>query len=127
MNRTITFILVLVCYSIISCMSVGKNFSQDTQWIAIGKTTQTQITERLGTPQELGVRNGTPFWNYYYIQFSLWKKISRKELQIFWKKDLTVHSYSLTKSPISDKQLYLQPSKTLQKTKGPASEGPTKP
>lgn len=101
------------------CLTLGKDFSLDTEWIVIGTTTQQKVASTLGIPQEVGVSGDKHVWTYYYFRVSVFEKTSRKELRIFWDKDLNVHSYNLTSSPVSDKQSLLLPSKQKQKSKGP--------
>lgn len=81
------------------CWSLGKKFSTDVSWIDQGKTRQTEVSKRLGIPQEMGLDSGVHFWTYYYYNVSVFEKTQRMELRIFWGPDLTVKRYVLTSSP----------------------------
>ena len=91
--------LVGVLWLFGGCLSFGKEFSTDTSWIKVKETSQSEVTQKLGVPQEIGLVSGVKFWSYYYYEFSLLEDHSRRDLKIYWNSDLTVKSYSLSSSP----------------------------
>ena len=109
----------IMALSLSSCLSLGKNFSMNTDWIEIDRTTQMQVTNTLGVPEEVGVGENQSIWTYYHIQLSLWHKIARKEIRITWNDDLTVHSYNLMQSPVTHKESWLLPASLRHSSKGP--------
>ena len=121
-HRLLFTVIMIMCLTSVGCLTLGKDFSLDTEWIVIGTTTQQKVASTLGIPQEVGVSGEKHVWTYYYFRVSVFEKTARKELRIFWDKDLNVHSYNLTSSPVSDKQSLLLPSKQKQKSKGPHQE-----
>lgn len=92
-------LLSIVCASMLilsSCLTLGTDFSTDMDWIEINKTTQSQLSMRLGVPEEVGVSSGEKMWTYYYIQHFPFVKTQRKELRIYWNANLTVKAYNFT-------------------------------
>lgn len=108
--------------SLSSCLSLGKDFSMNTDWIQLDHTTQMQVTEALGIPEEVGSNGQSSIWTYYHIELSLWHRIARKEIRITWNDNLTVHSYDLMQSPASTKESLLLPSSLRQLQQGPLSQ-----
>ncbi|MCY4380668.1 MAG: hypothetical protein OXC40_03755 [Proteobacteria bacterium] len=120
-----SFISQIVCLLVTTllltgCLSLGKDFTTNVDWLKVGKTSQQQVIERLGMPEEIGQSHNKTMWTYYYIRVSLWQKIARKELRIFWHNNQLVHSYNLTSSPTGSDESLLQPSSARQKSAGPS-------
>ena len=91
------------CALVSGCgVTAGRSFSPDLQWLKVEKTQQSEVSERLGVPQEIGVVSGVRMWTYYHYRYtySLWPlAIDRKgqELRIRWTKNLTVKSLTFTR------------------------------
>lgn len=81
------------------CISFGKEFPTDVSWIKVKQTTQSEVSKRLGVPQEMGLVSQVKFWSYYHYRFSLFEEHRRRDLKIYWNPDFTVHSFSLSTSP----------------------------
>lgn len=110
---------LLSTLNLASCLSLGKDFSMNTDWIQLNHTTQMQVTDALGIPEEVGSNGHSSIWTYYHIELSLWHKVARKEIRITWNDNLTVHSYDLMQSPASSQDSLLLPSSLRQRRQGP--------
>ena len=80
------------------CVTVGKDFKSDTNWIKEGQTKQNDVTLILGEPRSVGNASGTPTWTYGYYKYKLIGDSCTKEIKFYWKKDGTVDQFSFNSS-----------------------------
>lgn len=109
-KSTHTIMVIGIVLWLGGCVSVGKDFSLNTDWIQVNQTTQVQVADQLGVPEEVGMNGDTTIWTYYHMQISVWNKLKRKEIRIAWNPNLTVQSYNLMQSPVTTKESLLLPS-----------------
>jgi outer membrane protein assembly factor BamE (lipoprotein component of BamABCDE complex) len=81
-----------------SCMTTGKNFPSDTDWIVKDSSTEDDVELLLGAPTAVGSSGGVRTWTYGYYTYSLWSNASYKELKIYWNPNHTVQHFTFTSS-----------------------------
>ena len=96
--------LVLLIGMNVGCMTFGKQFQSNVEWIKKGETTQKDAYLVLGEPQEVGSSGGVPTWTYYFYRYKILGKDSRKEVKFYWDKDKTVSHFSFSTSFKKDLQ-----------------------
>lgn len=81
------------------CATVGAPFTfQGTDSIVVGKTTQSDITERYGRPFRVGFENGKTKWTYGYYQYRLFSESETKDLTITFSPRGVVSDYTYSSS-----------------------------
>ena len=93
-----------------ACVTRGRDFTSDTSWIKVQKTTQGDVTGVMGAPDRVGNSGGTPTWTYGYYDWSLFGESDTKELKFYFNNDRTVKDFAFNSSFPADrkKDLYLQ-------------------
>lgn len=81
-----------------SCVTQGKYFPSETEWIRANQTNQSEVRRLLGDPHFVGSSGGTPTWTYGYYNYKLVGHSATKELKFYWNQDSTVRNYSFTSS-----------------------------
>lgn len=87
-----------VAASTSACVTSGKYFGSDTNWIKSNKTSQDDVRGLLGSPFMVGNSGGSPTWTYGYYRYKLLGESFTKELKFYWNQDRTVQSYSFNSS-----------------------------
>lgn len=99
MKKLFKILLPLTLVTLVSgCLSFGKVFNSNIDWIKKDETNQRDVVLVLGQPQEVGSFGGTPTWTYYFYHYKLVGSDARKELKLYWKDDKTVSHYSFSTS-----------------------------
>ncbi len=80
------------------CVTQGKYFPSETEWVKANQTQQKDVRHLLGDPHFVGSSGGTPTWTYGYYKYRLIGQSSTKELKLYWNPDSTVRNYSFTSS-----------------------------
>jgi outer membrane protein assembly factor BamE (lipoprotein component of BamABCDE complex) len=80
------------------CVTQGKYFPSETEWVKANQTQQKDVRQLLGDPHFVGSSGGTPTWTYGYYKYRLVGQSSTKELKLYWNPDNTVRNYSFTSS-----------------------------
>ena len=86
-----------------SCMTIGKNFSNDIKWIVKGTTTLSEIRQKLGEPFRIGYDNGALSYTYAYYRYSLFRTTRTKDLNITFDSEKKVTKFSYATSFPDDK------------------------
>lgn len=81
-----------------ACMTFGKKFPSETDWIVKSQTSQQDVMMVLGEPYAVGNSDGTPFWTYLYSDYKPWQAVQQKELKIYWSKGNLVKHYQFNSS-----------------------------
>ena len=81
-----------------SCMSFGRLFNSNIDWIKKGETTKRDVVLVMGEPQEVGSSGGVPTWTYYFYRYKVIGSDSRKEIKFYWGEDGTVNHFSFSTS-----------------------------
>jgi hypothetical protein len=81
-----------------SCVTQGRDFYSQLDWIKKGKTRQTDVKLLLGDPQFVGSSDGTPAWTYGYYKYRLFSPSYTKEVKFYWNADATVQTWSFNSS-----------------------------
>ena len=80
------------------CVTQGKYFPSETEWVKASQTQQKDVRQLLGDPHFVGSSGGTPTWTYGYYKYRLIGQSSTKELKLYWNPDNTIRNYSFTSS-----------------------------
>ena len=80
------------------CVTNGRDFKSDTQWIKESKTKKADVQMVLGEPYSVGNSAGRPTWTYGYYHYQLVGKSQQKELKLYWNDDGTVNTFSFNSS-----------------------------
>lgn len=94
------FTVVPVLCLIVGCVSIGKDFQEDTvRAIQQGKTTKNNVLNMFGAPYSKGIENGEETWTYTYFQGRLigWQSWT-KDLTVRFDNNGVVNSYSYSNS-----------------------------
>jgi hypothetical protein len=92
-------ILVPVVFSgLLGCVTQGRNFESNTDWIKPSQTRQTDVKLMLKEPYAVGNSSGVQTWTYGYYKYRVFGKSQTKELKFYWKPDHTVDHYSYNSS-----------------------------
>ena len=87
------------------CVTQGKYFPSETEWVKANQTQQKDVRQLLGDPHFVGSSGGTPTWTYGYYKYRLIGHSSTKELKLYWNPDSTIRNYSFTSSFPEDTRL----------------------
>jgi hypothetical protein len=91
-------LVTLLSTLFIGCMSFGRLFNSDINWVKKDETTQKDVALVLGQPQEVGNSGGTPTWTYYFYRYKMVGSDARKEIKFYWNDNRTVNHYSFSTS-----------------------------
>lgn len=91
-----------------ACVTRGKDFSSDINWIRKNQTTQAEVQRLLGAPTAVGNSGGTPTWTYGFYNYRLFGESATKELKLYWTPDFKVADYSFNSSMAEDKRRYTE-------------------
>lgn len=97
-------LLCLLALTLVSCMTIGEEFPSNVKWIAVQKTTKTEVTKNLGEPFRVGYDSGLLTYTYAFYRYSIFKPARTKDLTVRFNNDGTVNSYSFASSFDEDKQ-----------------------
>jgi outer membrane protein assembly factor BamE (lipoprotein component of BamABCDE complex) len=102
-----TFLLSAFFISCLSgCMSFGRQFPSQTNWIEKESTTTKDVLDLLGKPYSVGTFDGTPLWTYLFSKYSMGAPLQQKELKIYWTEMKTVKYFQFTSSFSEDLEKY---------------------
>lgn len=87
------YILVLT-----GCMSFGRHFPSQTDWIIKEQTSQQDVLMVLGRPYAVGNSDGTLVWTYLFYDYKIWQPTYQKELKIYWNSSKLVRHYQFNSS-----------------------------
>ncbi len=87
-----------------SCVTKGKDFSSNINWINKDQTSMQDIKQILGTPFSVGSSSGTPTWTYGYYKYRVIGKSQTKELKFYFAPDGAVRNFSFSSSFPADKR-----------------------
>lgn len=90
--------LVLSTFSLVSCLSTGRDFPSRTDWIRKDVTQQKDVRLVLGEPFAVGDSGGVNTWTYGYYRYEFPGKSFHKELKLYWNLDQTVKNYTFNSS-----------------------------
>ncbi len=89
------FIIFTAILSLMSCASVGRDFSSaKVPLIKIGHTDKADLVEMFGTPWRTGIEDGRQTWTYGKYTYRLFGETSTKDLVIRFDQKGLVASYS---------------------------------
>ena len=91
-------LLPAICAGLLGCVTQGKDFESNTEWIKPNQTRQADVKLMLKEPYSVGSSTGTQTWTYGYYKYRLFGKSRTKELKFYWKADQTVDHYSFNSS-----------------------------
>lgn len=80
------------------CVTEGKDFKSDVNWIKDGSTKRDDVKMVLGEPHSVGNSGGKTTWTYGFYRYKLIGKSLQKELKFYWNPDGTVSSFSFNSS-----------------------------
>ena len=98
MSRLNVLLLVWVAVGALACVTKGRNFPADLNWIKKEKTSQKDVQMVLGTPFMVGSSSGVQTWSYGLYHYRIVGRSYVKELKLFWNDDKTVREYSFQSS-----------------------------
>jgi len=84
--------------SLAGCVTNGRDFRSEVDWIKDKQTKQTDVKLLLGEPYAVGNSAGRPTWTYGYYRYRLFGKSFQKELKLYWLPDGTVERFSFDSS-----------------------------
>jgi outer membrane protein assembly factor BamE (lipoprotein component of BamABCDE complex) len=98
--------LSLACVTLFllsGCASIGNDFPvSELTTIEIGKTTQKQVRDMLGSPWRTGLESGQKTWTYGSYSYSLFKDNKAKDLVIRFDQNNVVASYTFSTTEHSE-------------------------
>lgn len=100
----LSLLTLAVNAALVGCVTRGKDFTSDTNWIKVEQTTQAEVSSLLGAPYKVGNSGGTPTWTYSYYKLQLLGEDQTKDLKLYWSDDKKVKDFSFTSSFPSDRQ-----------------------
>jgi outer membrane protein assembly factor BamE (lipoprotein component of BamABCDE complex) len=89
---------ILSAVLLTSCVTTGRNFPSDVDWVVKNTTSEEDVELMLGAPSAVGSSSGVKTWTYGYYHYSVWNNASYKELKIYWNPNRTVQSFTFTSS-----------------------------
>lgn len=93
--KSVLFAMFVVFLS--ACATVGKDFPVDkVSNIHIGKTTQQELRELLGSPWRTGTEDGQQTWTYGKYNYSLFRAEKAKDLVVKFNDKNVVISYTFS-------------------------------
>lgn len=98
------FAVALLFSATCSCITRGRNFATDFDWIRKKQTTQKKTQQLLGEPFKVGNSSGRATWTYGYYKFSLFGKNYTKELKLYWTPENKIEDFSFSSSFPEDKK-----------------------
>ena len=101
--------LVVASIVLSSCVTQGRDFYSQLDWVKKGKTRQSDVKLVLGDPQFVGSNDGTPAWTYGYYKYRLFSPSHTKEVKFYWNTDQTLQSWSFNSSFPDDTRGVTQP------------------
>jgi hypothetical protein len=99
------FLMVGAILTSVSCVTRGKEFPSQTDWIKVNKTSKQDVEQLLGEPYSVGRNQEQAQWTYGFYKHRLIGESQTKELRFWWNDNGTVQSYSFNSSFPSDKQV----------------------
>jgi outer membrane protein assembly factor BamE (lipoprotein component of BamABCDE complex) len=90
--------VVLCAVVLASCVTNGKDFPSDLNWIKKNQTTQSDVRMLLGEPYSIGSSSGRATWTYGYYKYKLFGKSNTKELKLYWDDKKVVEDFSFNSS-----------------------------
>lgn len=81
-----------------ACVTQGRDFHSQLEWVKKGKTRQADVKLLLGDPQFVGSSDGTPAWTYGFYKYRLFSPSYTKEVKFYWNNDNTVQTWSFNSS-----------------------------
>jgi hypothetical protein len=100
--KKILFVLFAVPLTT-GCLTVGQEFSPDVRWIEKGKTTRSEIDNRIGEPWRTGYDSGLYTYTYGFYRYSVFRPTRTRDLVVRFFQNGTVESYSFSSSFQEDK------------------------
>ena len=91
-------LLPMMSLAICSCVTQGRDFVSQLDWVKKGKTRQGDVKLVLGDPQFVGSSDGTPAWTYGYYKYRLFSPSYTKEVKFYWNPDNTIQTWSFNSS-----------------------------
>lgn len=93
-------VIISICslFLLSSCVSTGRNFTSNIDWMKKNKTKKKDVQLVFGEPFAVGNSGGVTTWIYAYYKYNLLGKPAHKELKIYWNKDTSVKNFSYTSS-----------------------------
>lgn len=115
--------LGLAATTLSGCITRGRDFSSDINWIKPTQTTQGEVSQLLGAPYKVGSAGGVTTWTYSYYKLHLFGEDYMKDLKFYWSDDKRVKDFSFSSSfPVDRRQALF-----LNKQGGGASRTATAP
>jgi hypothetical protein len=90
--------IVLAGFLLASCVTNGKDFPSDLNWIKKDQTNQSDVRMLLGEPYSIGSSSGRSTWTYGYYKYKLFGKSNTKELKLYWNDKKIVDDFSFNSS-----------------------------
>jgi outer membrane protein assembly factor BamE (lipoprotein component of BamABCDE complex) len=87
------------------CVTRGREFPSQTDWIKVNKTTKQDVERLLGEPYSVGRNQDNAQWTYGYYKHRIIGESRTKELRFWWNENGTVESFSFNSSFPDDKQV----------------------
>jgi len=101
--RTFIKLSWLLLLPVWGCVTAGKDFNSETNWLKEGHTKQEDVRMVLGEPRFVGNSLGKPTWTYGYYHYQLIGESCTKELKLYWNPNGTLSHYSFNSSFPEDK------------------------
>lgn len=97
-----SMISIYILMTGIACISTGRDFPSDLNWIKKDQTSQKDVQLLLGDPESVGNSGGTVTWTYGFYKYQLPGDVRFRELKLFWDKNGRVSHFSYNSSFAED-------------------------
>ena len=84
--------------ALVGCLTTGRDFPSELNWIKEKNTKQTDVKMVLGDPYAVGHSDGAPTWTYAFYRYELFGKSYFKELKFYWGPKQDVERFSFNSS-----------------------------
>ena len=91
------------------CLSTGRDFPSQVEWIKKERTKKDDVKLVLGTPYAIGNSDGTATWTYAFYKYNPLFKTYYKELRFYWGDDNAVKSFTFNSSFPEDLEKRMDP------------------
>jgi len=98
-----SIVAATIIFSATACVTRGKEFPSQTQWIKVNNTNREDVKRLLGEPVFVGRTQDGETWTYSLHKHKLVGDSKSKELKFYWNANGTVQSFSFNSSFPEDK------------------------
>lgn len=90
--------LLVASFGLTGCLTTGRDFPSDVDWVRKEATTKKDVQMILGTPFAVGNSGGIATWTYAYYKYQLMGNSFHKELKFYWTPNEVVKHFSFSSS-----------------------------